>query len=81
MWGKLIPILAVPRGAEQTDYAGELVEEGGDVCVMLDQLEEGVVGPWLVGGRQTMTDIYIYAALCWWGSGFFTPKYGPLQLS
>jgi len=49
----------------------QFFSKGGRVSNMLDLLEKNVVGPYAIGDRKTIADVYIFAAFGQWSCGFF----------
>eukprot|EP00937_MAST-01D_sp_MAST-1D-sp2_P001316 g1316.t1 len=64
IWGPLLQA----RAAKE---CGAFVGAGGQGAAMLDELETRMRGPCVAGEALTIADVYIFAAVAWWSSGFF----------
>ena len=56
-----------------TEFLNERMKKGqGDLAAMFDNLENNIaVGPYILGERPSCADVFVFAAIGWWGTGMF----------
>lgn len=64
-------LLRVPDDQKAANAEKIMAPGSGQVPKMLDRLEKMIAGPFVLGSRKTMADIYIFAACGHWTCGFF----------
>jgi len=73
IWAQLVGKVLRAEGDKEASAAA-LLGPKGQIALMLDELEKNIKGPFAVGATPTVADIYLFAAVGWWTSSFFTTK-------
>jgi glutathione S-transferase len=81
IWRELLTGIA-GRSPDADERAAALMEDGGTVDVMLNELEANLGGTdsVLASGALSTADVYIFAAFGWWASGFMTANVNSTSL-
>ena len=66
-------------GVQEQFLAEQMDKTSGPLALKFDHIERAASneGPYLLGGHLSVADVFLFAAICWWGAGMF-PSMDPI---
>ena len=66
-------------GVQEQFLAEQMDKTSGPLALKFDHIERAASneGPYLLGGLLSVADVFLFAAICWWGAGMF-PSMDPI---